>query len=217
MTLLSLQNLNKQYTLNIYPMKKLQLVLIILGAIIIGPSCELKSGFDALAQEKQDIFDKYASGLSDSWPEEDGCILETYKLVGEKDVILGSVQVITNYGRAFIKYEVNEGLLITGTHVFVGDAENDLPIGKMGKPKLMQFPYIWGHAKGSRIVVQQADLEGINRDFDIAAHALIFSADGEMTAWAQSTEAISITKKFSGNHQGWYVNYSASGCYASLL
>lgn len=198
-------------------MKKLPLVLIIFGAIIMGPSCELKSGFDALALENMDMLDKYANALSDSWPEEDGCILETYKLVGEKDAILGSVQVITNYGRAYIKYEVNQGFLITGTHVFVGDAEKDLPIGKMGKPKLKQFPYIWGHVKGSRVVVQQADLEGINRDFNIAAHALIYSADGEMTAWAHSTDAISISKKFSGNHRGWYVNYSASGCYASLL
>ena len=198
-------------------MKKLPIVLVIFGSIIMGPSCELKSGFDVHAQENWDMLDKYANGLSDMWPEEDGCILETYQLIGEKDVILGNVQVITNYGRAFIKYEVNEGFLITGTHVFVGDADNDLPIGKIGKPKLTQFPYIWGHAMGSRVVVQQADMEGINRDFNIAAHALIYSVGGEMTAWAYSTDAISISKKFSGNRMGWYVNYSATGCYASLL
>ena len=198
-------------------MKKLPLVLIILGAITIGPSCKLKSGFDSLAPDTSNMQDSHTSGLSDLWPEEDGCILETYKLVGEKNVILGRVQVLTYYGRAFIKYEVNEGFLITGTHIFVGDAEKDLPVGMRGKPKLMQFPYIWGHVKGSRIVVQEADLEGINREFDIAAHALIFSADGEISAWAHGTDAISISSEFSGIRWGWYVNYSASGCFAALL
>lgn len=198
-------------------MKKLPLLLIIFGAITMGPSCEIKKGFDFLELDSRDLPDDYAVGLAEIWPGEDGCILETYELIGGKNITLGTVKVISYYGCAFIKYEVNEGLLITGTHVFVGDAKDDLPLSMLGKPKIVEFPYIWGHAKGSRIVVQQADLEGINRNFDIAAHALIYSAGSEMSAWARSTEAISISNEFSGKRWGWYVNYSAAGCYASLL
>lgn len=198
-------------------MKKLPLLLLIFGAITMGPSCASKSGLDFQDQDTRDLQNEYAIGLTDMWPEEDGCILKTYDLVGGGNTTLGTVQVITYYGRAFVKYEVNEGFLIKGTHVFVGDAKDDLPIGMLGRPKISHFPYKWGHVKGSGIVVQQADLEGINSNFEIAAHALIYSADGEMSAWAWDSDAISIAAEVSESKRGWYVNYSAAGCYASLL
>lgn len=176
-------------------MKKLLPLLLVFAGTIMMSSCEKKHSQDLFGTNEGDHIIKSAMASTAIWPGDDGCGLQNYELIGGQHIPMGTVSVLTYAGSVFVKYEANEGCLITETHLFLGDVENDLPVGKNGNPKIGHFPVSWSDVTGSQTVIHKVALDDLGSCFEIAAHAVVSCADGEETAWAKGSEELVIALK----------------------
>lgn len=175
-------------------MKKLKFLLLASLAIVLLGSCEKKKQFKDMDAEFKTKMVKSSFSISNDaeWPSEtEGCNLQTYDLIGGQHIHMGKVSVKTFDGSVFVKYEANEGCLITETHLYFGDVDNDPEVWKNGIPKIGHFTQKWEGSGVSEIVheVPVLDMDC----FDIAAHAVVTCENGgEETAWANCQQVFAL-------------------------
>ncbi|MFH0758081.1 MAG: hypothetical protein V2B15_12405 [Bacteroidota bacterium] len=168
-------------------MKKLQILLVASVAVILLGSCEKQGKPKYRDEDFKAQVDKSALAMDltmAEWPEQDGCNVVTFDLIGGQHILMGKVTAITYAGSLFVKYEAIEGCRIRETHLFLGNSIDEMPVGNGGNPKIGQFTDNW-EGDGKQVVVREIPLDGLGDCFVLAAHAVVSCPGGEETAWAR--------------------------------
>lgn len=188
-------------------MKQLNLLAISIIAILFAISCSKEEQMElTTVQQSNNVLKKATldppifTGDKDDISEVDwpvnGCGLQNFDLIGGQTIDMGSVSAIavdetpdeSGGWYLYIKYHAKDGCMLTETHLFVGDAKNDLPQNN-GNPQIGHFPFSW-EGEESEVVIFKIPVDHYGC-YDIAAHAVVSCTDGcQETAWAKSDEIV---------------------------
>lgn len=113
-----------------------------------------------------------------------------YKLYAGQDIEAGTVSITTTATDVVVTYETTADWQIGTTHLYVGTAE-DIPLARLGNPKLGKFPYAQEVEEGeltnmvtytiplSEVKLTETEIEGgssVLSCFYVSAHAELFKA-----------------------------------------
>jgi hypothetical protein len=106
-------------------------------------------------------------------------------LIAGQNIDAGSVSVWNDDTTLYVKFQGEDGWLITETHVAVEVDLEDIPTNGAENPKIGKFEFASEHQPGVESYTHEIPLDWpVGTFVFIAAHAVVWSADqGEETAW----------------------------------
>lgn len=135
---------------------------------------------------------------------DNSCITTT--LVAGQNMTAGSVDVTYDGTYLTITYSTTAEWTIGATHLSIGScADNPIPTNGGGNPMIGQFEYSNTHPEGTHEVTYLINASSLDNNYCFAAHAEVYSADGEETAWAEGLD-------FPGNSWAMYISSYLSDC-----
>jgi hypothetical protein len=127
-----------------------------------------------------------------------------YLLIAGQNDTVGELLVSNDNEYLYVIYKTNPGFVLTETHLYVGDISL-MPKNKKGNPIIGHFPYYSESPEGLQQVVHQINLNDISPCFDIAAHAVVCSVDGNCeTSWGTLNSEVVIAMKAFFNDRMFY-------------
>lgn len=187
LTYILMLRLQQIFSKNLNMMKTIRTITLLLASLMILAACEKRGHKGPKFDLQYGAILKSASFDPVEWPA-DYCGQErTFDLIGGQTILMGSVSVVNDEDYLYVKYEADEGYLISETHLFIGNVPEGMPVGKKGNPKIGHFPFSTESKHGSAVVIHKIPLSELDPCYDIAAHAVVVCEDGgcEETAWGK--------------------------------
>jgi hypothetical protein len=127
-------------------------------------------------------------------------------LIAGQHTVAGTLSIDVNENDLILIYRTSEDWLIYETHMSIGDCDVlTFPTTGAGNPKIGRFEHSTSHSDGVNEVIYYINKEAVSDIYCFAAHAVVVSASGSETAWAEGID-------FGGNSWAMYVEANKSDC-----
>ena len=184
-------------------MKKLTLPTILLCALFLV-NCSTEEVLETETNKSPNFRVLESDGILQRDSVDDPC--KVLDLIAGQHIIAGTMSIDANEEDIILTYRTNEDWAIKETHLSLGDCNLlTFPTTGADNPKIGRFEHSTTHSEAVREVSYFINKEAVSDIYCFAAHAVVVSAKGSETAWAEGID-------FGGKSWAMYVEANKTDC-----